>query len=110
MPVRLIVMYVICFFVPVTHVEDVILAVFLTGAGKVGNYDCCSWQSLGNGQFRPLSGSDPFIGSVGGIEVLKEYKVEMVCADEFIQDAINALRKTHPYEEPAFQVTRLEFF
>ena len=110
MQVRGTAMYSLCFFVPVAHVDNVKRAVFLTGAGQVGNYDCCSWQTLGAGQFRPLSGSDPFIGNVGEIEVLEEYKVEMVCAEEFIQDAVNALRKIHPYEEPAFQVTRLELF
>ena len=83
------------------------LAVFAAGAGRLGNYDCCSWQVLGQGQFRPLSGSQPFIGEHGALEQVEEYRVEMVCADECLDDAIAALRDAHPYEEPAFDYVRI---
>ncbi|MEH6542063.1 MAG: hypothetical protein V7748_18580, partial [Halopseudomonas sp.] len=53
-------MYKLCFFVPASHVEQVKQAVFAAGAGRLGNYDSCSWQVLGQGQFRPLSGSEPY--------------------------------------------------
>lgn len=100
-------MYKLCFYVPESHVEPVKQAVFAAGGGRIGAYDSCSWQALGQGQFRPLDGADPFIGQVGQIEHLPEWKVEMVVADELIHDAVRALKKTHPYETPAFEVWRL---
>ena len=103
-------MYKIVFFVPVSHVEPVKAAMFEAGAGAIGNYDCCAWQTLGQGQFRALDGSDPFLGQVGEIERVEEYRVEMVVADHLIQAVVTALREAHPYEEPAFDVWRLESF
>lgn len=101
-------MYKICFFVPVENAETVKDAIFLTGAGRIGNYDRCSWQTEGTGQFRPLSGSDPFVGSHGKTEQVPELKVELVCADDLIKKALNALKQAHPYEEPAYEIYRLE--
>ncbi|MGI3131595.1 NGG1p interacting factor NIF3 [Halopseudomonas pachastrellae] len=101
-------MFKLCFFVPASHVEAVKQAVFAAGAGRLGDYDCCSWQVLGEGQFRPLAGSQPFIGQQGEIERVAEYRVELLCAADCIEAAIAALRKAHPYEEPAFDVWRLE--
>ncbi|MDR3238118.1 MAG: YqfO family protein [Spirochaetia bacterium] len=103
-------MYKLCFFVPESHLEKVKSALFAAGAGKMGNYENCSWQSAGQGQFTPLPGSSPFAGETGKTERLSEYKVEMVCADEFIASAVAALRKAHPYEEPAFDVWALAEF
>ncbi|PUA30608.1 MAG: NGG1p interacting factor NIF3 [Cellvibrio sp. 79] len=100
-------MYKLVFFVPESHLEQVKTAVFSAGAGHVGNYDQCCWQVPGIGQFRPLAGANPYIGNNGQLETLSEYRVEMVCADEFIQIAVTALRAAHPYEEPAFDVWRL---
>lgn len=101
-------MYKMCYFVPETHVEQTKQALFDAGAGRIGDYDCCAWQCLGRGQFRPLEGSDPFLGKAGEIEAVDEYKVELVCADERIGDAIGALKRAHPYEEPAYEVYRME--
>jgi len=103
-------MYKIAFFVPETHVEQVKAAMFAVGAGRIGNYDCCAWQTLGQGQFRALEGSAPFLGQQGIVERVAEYKVEMVCRDELVVEAVKALRQAHPYEEPAFDVWRLEEF
>lgn len=97
----------LCFYVPESHVEQVKTAVFEAGAGRVGNYDCCAWQTLGQGQFRPLDGSDPFIGQQGAIERVPEYRVEMVCAESELPAALEALKLAHPYEEPAYDVWRL---
>jgi hypothetical protein len=101
-------MYKMCYFVPETHVEQTKQALFDTGAGRIGDYDCCAWQCRGQGQFRPLEGSDPFLGKAGEIEAVDEYKVELVCADELIRDALAALKRAHPYEEPAYEVYRME--
>ena len=101
-------MYKFAFFVPADHKEVVKQAVFATGAGRIGNYDCCCWEVLGSGQFRPLQGSRPFIGQQGEVETVAEYRVELVCADDLIQAAVAAMRSAHPYEEPAFDVWKLE--
>ena len=103
-------MYQLSFYVPESHLEKVKQAVFATGAGKIGDYDNCCWQVLGQGQFRSLPGSDPFIGEQGKLEAVAEYKIELICSDELIRAAVDALRAAHPYEEPAFHVTRLEQF
>ncbi|HEY1027706.1 MAG TPA: YqfO family protein [Pseudomonas sp.] len=100
-------MYKLCFYVPETHLDPVKKAVFAAGGGRVGLYDSCCWQVLGQGQFRALDGSQPFLGQVGRIEQVAEWKVEMVVADELIHDAVKALKKNHPYETPAFDVWRL---
>ncbi len=100
-------MYKICFFVPATHLELVKQALFNQGAGKIGDYDGCAWQTLGEGQFRPLQGSAPFIGEVDNITTLAEYKVEMVCADGLIKQAVQALLLAHPYQEPAYEVYKI---
>lgn len=100
-------MYKFCFYVPESHLEEVKIAVFAVGAGRIGQYDSCCWQTLGKGQFRPLVGSDPFLGQHGHIEEVAEWKVELVVADELIHDVVKAMKKSHPYETPAFDVWRL---
>ncbi|MFL1455335.1 NGG1p interacting factor NIF3 [Marinobacter sp. GN3S48] len=101
-------MYKLCYFVPETHLEQTKAALFETGAGRIGDYDCCAWQCRGQGQFRPLDGSQPFLGQQGELEVVDEYKVELVCKDELISEALAAFKKAHPYEEPAYEVYRME--
>lgn len=100
-------MYKLCFFVPDSHVEAVKQAVFAAGAGRIGDYDSCSWQTRGQGQFRPTDGANPFLGEVGNLERVEEWKVELVCADECIREALTALKQAHPYEEVAFDVWQL---
>jgi hypothetical protein len=100
-------MYKLVFFVPETHLEPVKTAVFNAGAGTIGHYDQCCWQVAGVGQFRPLAGSNPFVGQANHIEQITEYRVEMVCEDSRIKAAVAALRAAHPYEEPAIDVWRL---
>lgn len=101
-------MYKLSFFVPDTALEQVKQAVFATGAGRIGQYDHCCWQVLGQGQFRPLAGSNPHIGTQGQVERVDEWKVELVCSDELIQQAVAAMKQAHPYEEPAYDVWKLE--
>ncbi len=100
-------MYKLCVFIPASHLPQVKNAMFNAGAGKIGNYDHCCWQSLGQGQFRPLAGSQPFIGETGEIETVEEYKVELVVADELIQTVIKQMKQAHPYEEPAYDAWQL---
>ena len=93
----------LCFFVPTEHAETVKTAVFRAGAGRLGAYDHCSWETPGTGQFRPLAGSRPFIGAAGRVERVAELKVEMVCAAACLPQVLAALRASHPYETPAFE-------
>ena len=67
-------------------------------------------RCLGLGQFRPLDGSQPFIGEAGQVERVEEWKVELVVADELIVAVVAALKLSHPYETPAYEVWRLEDF
>lgn len=96
------------FYVPESHLEQVKQALFAAGAGKVGDYECCAWQTQGRGQYKPLAGSDPFKGEQGKLETTPEYKVELVCEEAAIKDAVTALKSAHPYEEVAFSVIRTE--
>lgn len=100
-------MYKLVFFVPDTHLEQVKQAVFAAGAGRIGHYDQCCWQVLGQGQFRPLPGANPFLGNPDTLEFVQEYRVEMVCADQHVKSVISALHQSHPYEQPAFDIWRL---
>lgn len=98
----------LCFYVPESHCEPVKQALFDAGAGKIGHYDCCSWQVKGQGQFRPLEGSDAFIGELNQLEGVDEYRVEMVLPDAVKEQVIHALFAAHPYETPAFDLFKLE--
>ncbi len=100
-------MYKLTFFVPEEFVEEVKATVFAVGAGRIGDYDCCSWQVLGEGQFRPLKGAKPFLGQVDEVEKVVEYRVEMVCADDFVASVVKALKLAHPYETPAYDLVKL---
>ncbi|UXZ53210.1 NGG1p interacting factor NIF3 [Halomonas sp. 7T] len=100
-------MYKLAFFVPVEDAASVKEAVFETGAGRIGDYEACCFQTRGTGQFRPLNGADPHIGQVGTLETVEEYKIELVCEDELIKAAIAALKLAHPYEEVAYDVWQL---
>jgi hypothetical protein len=109
-------MYKICVFYPLTLEYDEVSkeqykkALFASGAGKIGNYDCCVFETLGVGEFRPLEGSTPSLGEKGKVESVKEYKLEMVCDDSKITEVIKTLVKEHPYETPAYEVYKLENF
>jgi hypothetical protein len=101
-------MYNFVFYVPESHLDQVKEAVFAAGAGHIGDYDYCAWQTLGTGQFRAKPGADPYIGEVGKLEKVAEYKVEMVCKKDKINDVVKALKQAHPYETPAFHYWALQ--
>ena len=94
-------MHKLCFYVLQSNVEDVKEAIFAAGAGRVGDYDSCSWQVLGQGQFRPLVGSATFSGQEGAVETVVEDRVELGWADECIRAAVSAMAEEHDYETPA---------
>jgi|SRR5690554_3913923 len=100
-------MYKLVFYVPETHLEDVKAAVFAAGAGRIGDYDQCCWQVLGEGQFRPLPGSQPFSGERNQLYSAPEWRVELVCADHLIRAVRDTLLQAHPFEEPAYDIWQL---
>ena len=100
-------MFKLGFYVPESHLEAVKPAVFAEGAGRIGGNDHCCWQTLGQGQFRPLPGSDPFLGQEGKVEQVAEYRVEVVCSEAVVRAVVAAMRAAHPYEEPAWDLVKL---
>lgn len=94
-------------FVPVEHSEIVKNAMFMAGGGKLGNYDCCCFEQAGIGQFRPLKGSQAYLGRVGEIEQVSEIKIEMICEDQFFSDVVKSMKEVHPYETPAFYAIKI---
>lgn len=93
--------------VPAADAGAVRAGMFAAGAGRIGDYDRCSWSIEGDGQFRPLDGADPAIGSVGALEHVRELRVEMVAERSLRERVRSALSASHPYEEPAYDLFEL---
>ncbi len=91
-------------FVPHADAERLVDALAAAGAGQFGNYDRCAWTTTGDGSFRPLDGAHPAIGTVGTVEHVPETRVEMIVPSGRRAAVLAALRATHPYEEPAFDL------
>jgi len=94
-------------FVPEEALDDVRSALFEAGAGRIGEYERCSWYTLGTGTFLGGEDSDPTIGARGREERVPEYRLETVYPAEREAEVVAALRAAHPYEEPAFDVYSL---
>lgn len=95
-------------FVPSSHADEVRFALANVGAGQIGDYDSCSFSSVGQGRFRALEGANPYIGSIGEIEVVHEEKIEVVFPASIKSKVLKAMLKAHPYEEPAYDFYTLE--
>lgn len=100
-------MYTLVVYIPESHAEEVKGAMFGAGAGRIGDYQQCAWQVLGTGQFKPIEGSQPFVGRQGRVEKVAEFRVELVCDDASIKGVLGAMQAAHPYEEPAFHYWRV---
>jgi dinuclear metal center YbgI/SA1388 family protein len=96
--------YKIITFVPQNDVNKVANALYAAGAGAIGNYSHCGFQSDGIGTFKPLAGSNPTIGKRGKVETVSEIKLETVVPSDKVAGVLAALRTCHPYETPAFDV------
>ena len=94
-------------FVPSEYANRLREAMFDAGAGRIGDYSHCSWSVAGSGQFLPLDGASPAIGSVGSVAHVAEERIEMVAPLGRRGAVLAALRAAHPYEEPAFDVLAL---
>ena len=94
-------------FVPRTHLEPIREALQSADAGHIGNYDGCLSYSETMGCFRPLGGSDPFLGTKGELCTVPEYKVEAICRTDRVGATLAAVKAAHPYEEPVINVIPL---
>ncbi len=91
-------------FVPEANADSVRDAMFKAGAGYIGNYDSCSYNSSGYGTFRAGDNTNPFVGKIGEVHSEKEVKIESIVPSHLKNSVINAIIKNHPYEEPAYDI------
>jgi hypothetical protein len=91
-------------FVPSEALDAVRDAVFAAGAGRIGDYERCSWYTEGTGTFVGGEGTEPLIGERGREERVRELRLETVYPVEREDEVVRALREAHPYEEPAFDL------
>ena len=94
--------------VPVSHADLLREAIGKAGAGRIGNYEFCSFSSKGTGRFRPLTGANPAIGEVGKLEEIEEERIEVTCPQEIFANVIAVIKSVHPYEEPVIDVYLLQ--
>ncbi|MBO1003504.1 Nif3-like dinuclear metal center hexameric protein [Pseudogracilibacillus auburnensis] len=95
-------------FVPKTHSDQVREALGNAGAGHIGNYSHCTFQSKGQGTFMPQEGTNPFIGRTKELEMVDEVKMETVVQENNVAKVLSAMKKAHPYEEVAYDLFPLE--
>ncbi|HEX2924529.1 MAG TPA: Nif3-like dinuclear metal center hexameric protein [Chloroflexota bacterium] len=99
--------YKLVVYVPPDHLEPVRDAMAEAGAGRIGDYSRCFWQTMGTGQFRPEPGANPYVGSVGQDERVDEYRLEAVVPQARLATVLEAMRRAHPYEEVAYDLLPL---
>ncbi len=95
-------------FVPPDHVESVRNAVSDAGAGWIGNYSHCTFMTTGMGTFKPLEGTNPYIGKTGELEQLEEMRLETIVSFDKLDSVVRAMLEIHPYEEVAYDLYPLE--
>lgn len=95
-------------FVPVSHAESVLSAVSEAGAGWIGNYSHCTFMITGVGTFKPLAGTNPYIGKTGEMERVEEVKLETIVPAGRLDPVVRAMLRVHPYEEVAYDLYPLE--
>ena len=94
-------------FVPESALEPLRDALFEAGAGRIGDYERCSWYTAGTGTFLGGEDAEPSIGERGREERVQELRLETIFPAERQSEVVAALREAHPYEEPAFDVYEL---
>ncbi|MGL4335354.1 MAG: Nif3-like dinuclear metal center hexameric protein [Turicibacter sp.] len=98
----------IAIYTPITHEDIVIHTLGENGAGKIGNYENCTFKSSGIGSFKPLNGSQPFVGDLNRVEQVEEVKIEAIAPTSLVSTLINAVKNVHPYEVMAYDVYTLD--
>lgn len=107
-PINVDPIYKLAVYVPCTHVQQVHTAMCAAGAGHIGNYSCCTFASTGQGTFRPLAGSRPYLGQQGELATVAEVKMETVVSRSQLSAVLAAVIAVHPYEEVAYDCYQLE--
>lgn len=102
--------YTLVVFVPLTHSDVVRAAIAAAGAGRQGNYDSCSFSSVGYGRYRGNEHSHPAIGNPLESQIVEEERIEVLVVESDIKNVLSALRASHPYEEIAYGIYKLEDF
>lgn len=95
-------------FVPLTHADSIRKVLGESGAGKIGNYDFCSFSSRGIGRFRGNKKSNPAVGESEKYEAVEEERIETIVSREILQEVIRKVKAVHPYEEVAFDIYPLK--
>ncbi|GMT46217.1 MAG: GTP cyclohydrolase 1 type 2 [bacterium] len=95
-------------FCPESHADVIREAVLNAGAGYIGNYSHCSYATAGEGSFKALEGTHPFVGKQGEIHFEKEVRLEAIVSDNFLDVVLQAMLAVHPYEEVAYDIYALE--
>lgn len=95
-------------FTPRSHVEAVVDALSEAGAGHIGNYSHCTFQSRGTGTFKPLEGTNPYIGKKHELAEVDEMKIETIVKEKDLSNVITKMKEAHPYEEVAYDIYPLE--
>ncbi|MGA1847161.1 Nif3-like dinuclear metal center hexameric protein [Deferribacter abyssi] len=95
-------------YVPKGYETKIIDAIDVAGGGKIGNYSKCTFYAEGTGTFLPGENTNPFLGKVGELEEVNEYKLETIVKGKYLQKLINNVLSVHPYEEVAYDVYKLE--
>ncbi len=95
-------------YIPKDHLEEVRQSVFNAGAGHIGNYEQCSFGTDGIGTFKGNENTNPFVGNPGSLHQEKEVRFETVFPSHLQGKVISALLKSHPYEEVAYDIFKLE--
>jgi dinuclear metal center YbgI/SA1388 family protein len=96
--------YKLVVFVPISHHVAVRDAMFAAGAGAIGDYSHCSFSQLGTGTYLPLESANPFIGEKGKLELVEEHRIEVIVSEKVKKSVIQAMEKSHPYEEVAYDL------
>ena len=91
-------------YVPLQHVDKLTFEMGNAGAGIIGNYDLCSFRMKGLGTFRPNQKTNPYSGKKNQFSFEEEVRLEMECNEKELDDVINAMLESHPYDEVAYEV------
>jgi len=94
--------------VPTASADAVRAAIASAGGGKLGNYTHCSFSYKGTGRFLPNVNAHPAYGKKGELAQVEEERIEVLCERAKIKDIIAAMKKAHPYEEPAYHYAAVE--
>lgn len=100
-------LYKVMVYVPLSHANEVRDAMSNAGAGHIGNYSHCTFQTEGQGTFKPLEGTNPYTGKINQLEYVEEVKIETIVEESTLKSVIHSMKNAHPYEEVAYDLYHL---